>query len=323
MPYHFDASKSYRIKAVAEFTGLTSHTIRKWEERYQLLAPLRGENWYRLYFEDDIQLLMYIKAQIAMGRKIGELGKIGTSKLRREMREGSIHILGVPQTHFEDANTLIQAARRQDRSLTEGMIQSLVQGLGLERAIQHVFFPVLKVVGELWHRGQICITGEHMVTQAIRRHLVETLHKRNISQGPTAIIACAPKDFHEIGTMTATLILQRNGWQPIFLGTVSGIEMIRLACKRRSARLVIISMVRELTKIEFTTFARQINNKLLSLCPVIIGGQGASRFKDLMEQEGINYFEEFNQIKQLNPQVHANPILRHGKALSPTKEKVL
>ena len=55
----FNASQGYRIKSVAKFTGLSTHAIRKWEERYQLLTPVRSENGYRLYFEDDIQLLMY------------------------------------------------------------------------------------------------------------------------------------------------------------------------------------------------------------------------------------------------------------------------
>jgi len=113
----FDASKGYRIKSVATFTELSAHTIRKWEERYQLLTPVRSENGYRLYFEDDIQLLMYLHSQIESGRTIGQLVKIGSSQLRREMKEGPVEVMGIPATYHDKAMTLIQAARKKDKSV--------------------------------------------------------------------------------------------------------------------------------------------------------------------------------------------------------------
>ena len=303
----FDATKGYRIKSVATFTGLSTHTIRKWEERYQLLAPVRSENGYRLYFEDDIQFLMYLHSQIESGKTIGQLVKCGSSHLRREMKEGPVQVIGIPATYHDKAMTLMQAARKKEKILTESIIQSFVEHLGLERAMLQVFFPVLKIIGELWHSGQISITGEHMVSQAIRRHLAKSLPKRSITQGQRVIVACAPQDFHEIGAMAATLILRGNGWQPIYLGSDSGIDMIRIACKRRLAQLIILSMVREPSKVEFTKILKQIRKRLLPLCPVIVGGQGVSGFTNDMEQAGITYFQEFQQIKKLKPRTSDSP----------------
>ena len=318
-----DTTKGYRIKSVANFTGLSSHTIRKWEERYQLLTPDRSENGYRVYFEDDLQLLMYIKSQIASGRTIGQMAKIGPDRLRHDMQEGPVRIVGLPAIHDNKALMLVHAARRLDRNLTDNIIQSLVERLGLEQAIQQIFFPVLKVIGELWHRGQISISGEHMVSQTIRRHLVEALPKRNISKGQSVIVACAPQDFHEIGAMAATLILRNSGWQPIYLGTDSGIDMIRLACKRRLAKLIVISMVREPNKKEFTKVLNQLTKRLLPLCPIIVGGQGASVFKNKMEQSGITYLEEFNQIKTLKPQMSDHLYRTYGVPSLRTKETMI
>ena len=317
-----DTSQGYRIKAVSKFTGLSPHAIRKWEERYQLLTPFRSKNGYRLYFEDDLQFLMYVKSQIGSGRSIGQLFKIGGALIRRQMTDGPVHVFGVPPALHKQAITLIQAARRLDRSITEGTIQNLVDRLGLEVAIQQVFFPVLKTIGDLWHSGQICITGEHMVTQAIRRHLVETLRKRNTHQEATVIIACAPHDFHEIGAMTATLILQNNGWQPVYLGTDTDIDLIRLACKRRMGKLIIISMVREPDQKEVTTLVKGIKNKLAPLCPIIVGGHGACGSIDLIERYGIKYFEDFNRIKQLKPRVYEVTKLIYGSETTIRKETV-
>ena len=319
----FTASQGYRIKSVANLTGLSAHTIRKWEERYQLLTPIRSENGYRLYFEDDIQLLMYIHSQIGLGRTIGQLVKIGSSRLRHEMKEGPVQVIGLPTAHHEAAMTLIQAARRSDRNRIKSIVQSLVDRLGLELAIQQVFFPILKAIGELWHQGQNSITGEHMVTQAIRQHLVESLRKPSITEGQRLVIACAPQDFHEIGAMAATLILRRQGWQPIYLGTDSGIDMIRIACKRHLARLIIISMVKEPSKLEFIKILKQIRTRLLPLCPVIVGGQGVSGYTNEMEQFGIKYLQEFNQIKNIKPPNIDNTNLLFGVPWQRTKETMI
>ncbi|MCA9499004.1 MAG: MerR family transcriptional regulator [Nitrospira sp.] len=66
-------SRKYRIKSVASITGLSAHVIRKWEERYKVIHPHQAPKGYRLFTEDDIQLLLYLKSQLDHGESIGQL----------------------------------------------------------------------------------------------------------------------------------------------------------------------------------------------------------------------------------------------------------
>jgi len=45
------------IKDVAEQTGLAAGTIRMWEQRYGFPDPARTSSGYRMYSEDDVDLL--------------------------------------------------------------------------------------------------------------------------------------------------------------------------------------------------------------------------------------------------------------------------
>jgi MerR family transcriptional regulator, light-induced transcriptional regulator len=59
--------QTFKIGAVARLTGVTSHTLRKWETRYQAVVPLRTEHGDRLYTRDDLEKLSLIKQLVDQG----------------------------------------------------------------------------------------------------------------------------------------------------------------------------------------------------------------------------------------------------------------
>ena len=103
MSNHPDHAQKYRIKSVAKTTGLSTNVIRKWEERYHLLHPQRGTNGYRLFTEDDIQLLLYLKSQLDNGESIGQLAQAGEDDLRQSMQHVPMNLSGIPPIYWRDA----------------------------------------------------------------------------------------------------------------------------------------------------------------------------------------------------------------------------
>ena len=67
----------YSIQAVAEATGVPQTTLRHWEKAYGLVVPSRTQGGHRLYSEDDIRRIKWLK------RKIDEDG----------LQSGSAHLL--------------------------------------------------------------------------------------------------------------------------------------------------------------------------------------------------------------------------------------
>lgn len=57
----------YKIGSVARLTGLTTHALRKWEDRYQIVAPQRTTAGDRLYSQDDLTRLALSKALVDHG----------------------------------------------------------------------------------------------------------------------------------------------------------------------------------------------------------------------------------------------------------------
>ena len=94
---------SYGIGAVAKMTGLTDHTIRVWERRYEAVVADRTDTGRRLYSEEDVEKLTLLKrltdqgvgiSQIAdsdldeLRTRVRDMGEIGTSKPPDALRIG-------------------------------------------------------------------------------------------------------------------------------------------------------------------------------------------------------------------------------------------
>jgi DNA-binding transcriptional MerR regulator len=65
--------QTYGIGAVARLTGLTDHTIRVWERRYEAIVAQRASNGRRVYTAEDVEKLGLLKALTDRGVSIGRI----------------------------------------------------------------------------------------------------------------------------------------------------------------------------------------------------------------------------------------------------------
>ncbi len=66
----------YRIHAVAEATGVPAATLRAWERRYGIPAPVRTTSAYRLYTEDDMLAARRMRELTEAGLAISEAARL-------------------------------------------------------------------------------------------------------------------------------------------------------------------------------------------------------------------------------------------------------
>ena len=294
----------YGIKHLSEMTGLSRHVLRKWEQRYNLLSPRRATNGYRVYAPEEVQLLFFLKHQLTTGASIGQLALQGREELIRQMNAGPIEVHHTHPDARPQARELIQAARRNDRTTVDRIITLLIQQWGFDRALTGVFFPVLQIIGELWHQGRTSVVGEQLVSQTIQQLLsqeLQSISRASETGYPQALVACVPDDFHEIGSMSAVRFLRNAGWNVTYLGPDVSIDVVRLACRRRHAKLVLFSLVIELASDDMKGLIDEIVRQILPLTTVVMGGRGADFYKDWLERKGIRYIDDVERVKELTP----------------------
>ena len=83
------AEQMYSIGAVARMAGVSQHTIRKWEDRYQAVAPERTEGGTRRYSRDDIARVSMLRELAEAGHAISAIAGLPAEELERMLREQS------------------------------------------------------------------------------------------------------------------------------------------------------------------------------------------------------------------------------------------
>lgn len=71
----------FKIGAVARLTGVSVHTLRKWEERHGAVRPRRSEGGKRLYTDADIQRLILLKRLVDHGMSLQSIASCSFEEL--------------------------------------------------------------------------------------------------------------------------------------------------------------------------------------------------------------------------------------------------
>lgn len=117
------------IGKVAERAGVNPKTIRYYEEIGLLPKPQRGQNRYRLYSKEAVELLQFIKKAQALGFTLSEIREI--IALRQMGHEPCVHVRDLLERKIADLdqrlNDLI-ALRKKMKRLLKGWEEQAKRG---------------------------------------------------------------------------------------------------------------------------------------------------------------------------------------------------
>jgi DNA-binding transcriptional MerR regulator len=71
----------YSIKDLESLSGVKAHTIRIWEQRYQLLHPSRTPTNIRYYTDEDLKTLLNVSLLNKHGIKISSIAHMDKSEM--------------------------------------------------------------------------------------------------------------------------------------------------------------------------------------------------------------------------------------------------
>lgn len=270
---------SFRIKTVATMTGIPRATIVAWERRYNLLEPRRSPAGYRIYSDEDVEVLRRVKRMTEEGYAISEALRL----MGRVMPTPSASV-EVPEVLSGVARELYGAMLDFDRAAADRILGRLPQSF--EQALEEVYLPVLREIGDGWEAGRVSIAQEHFATAFCRERL--QLMFQNLGagpqDGPTVTCATPPGERHELALLALAVRLSLRGMKVTWLGADMPLEAMVAYLESRSPRMLCLTAMQPTNADAVVAYARALRQGAPANTLIVVGGPGVDGVE---EPEGV------------------------------------
>ncbi len=208
----------FSIKDIEAVSGIKSHTLRIWEQRYGIIVPKRTESNIRYYDDDDLKHILNISILNRQGIKISEIARMSKEDITEAILKYSGHSSASFDSHIKG---LISAMLSFDEYGFHKIITTNIIQLGLEQTVINIVFPFLSEVGLLWQIGSIHPSHEHFASNIIRQKLYVAIDGnvgRYAESRKRFLLFLPEHEQHSIGLLFANYILRTRGQDVLYLG---------------------------------------------------------------------------------------------------------
>jgi DNA-binding transcriptional MerR regulator len=212
---------TYYIKDLESLTGIKAHTIRIWEQRYNLVTPKRTSTNIRFYDDEDVKLLLNIALLNKKGLKISKIACLDAAEIHIQA------LIACKQRNENDdlINSLILATYKLDEGEINKIIANQIMIVGFENTLTKLVFPYLQRLGDLWVSNALNPALEHFATNIIKKKIqIAAEGVEEFSKEQKFLLFLPPGEMHEMGLLFANYIIKKEGFNVLYLGQNTPIE---------------------------------------------------------------------------------------------------
>lgn len=267
----------YNIGVVTRMTGITMASLRAWERRYSFPELSRTSGGHRLYSENDVLRLRWVKARLEEGMQTAH----AIHALRVQEERGSAAYLPASiesRTSLSSGRTALDGLERKlVEALIERRLEQADQILGEalasstpEDLILHMIAPAMAEIGDAWFNKRINVTTEHFSTNYLRQRLLMWMLNGPPPQAcPPVILACAPGEWHEGSLLILGALLRRRRIPVAYLGQSVPLADLGAFIRDMHPRMVVLVAMLEETAAQLIEWPQWLPETATSGRPIV------------------------------------------------------
>ena len=207
----------YSIKDLEKLSGIKAHTLRVWEQRYDIIHPQRTKTNIRYYLDDDLKFILNIALLNKNGIKISKIAQMS----REEIAE---KVAAISEINFEygtQLDALTISMIEMDEYKFDRIIRTNIQQLGFERTMLEIIYPFLDKLSVLWLTGSINPVQENFMSYLIRQKIVVAIDNEPLVNGKDVnrfLIYLPEGEKQELSMLFMHYLLKSRGNHVIYLG---------------------------------------------------------------------------------------------------------
>ncbi|WP_033543075.1 MerR family transcriptional regulator [Planococcus sp. CAU13] len=284
----------YNIKAAAKILDMPKVTIRSWETRYNAITPARTESGHRLYSDQNLEDLKWLKIQVQEnGIKISEAVKqlhASRKKFVKPATEFTPHPDGTSQ-YEKQIDELYNAGAEMDSERFQYLLDLNFSMFHYRTVFFSILAPLMVRIGEEWENGTITVAHEHMLSHMVLQRFTQFFRVFPTSDNlPKTLAFCPSGEHHQLGLLLFTLFLRENGYPVAYIGPDTPLEGLDELVQKQDFKLACMSIGHE----RLLPTVEQYVETLAAAKPdlqFVIGGRGLGSVEDTANKHyiGITY----------------------------------
>lgn len=297
------------IGAVTQRTGLSAHTLRAWERRYETVKPTRTEGGHRLYSDADVERLRVLHELTLAGRQIGQIADLTMAELRELLAEDRAAAATAPGTPVEEnrgraeVGPLLAAAfdavGTMDAEGLDRVLRRSALTLSTASFLDDLLVPLMGRIGDAWAGDQLRPAHEHVastVTTRVTGWLMDAF--RPVDDGAPCLVVATPSGArHELGALWAAVTGASEGWRIRHLGADLPADDIALSARNSGARVVALSLVFPEGDSHIEGELRRLRHELGDGFPIVIGGRAVPSYQQVLDEIGATQLPDFRALR--------------------------
>lgn len=207
----------FSIRDIEHLTGIRPHTLRIWEQRYNLPRPKRTPGNVRYYDDEDLKLLLNISMLNRHGHKISKISKLSGNEIARM----AVDLSAASESHPAHIHALLASMIDLDEAAFNRVLSAALLQHGLEKTMMDVVFPFMSLIGIMWQTGSLMPPYEHFISALLRQKLMVAIDGQvpvSRAEAKRFLLFLPEGEHHELGLLFAQYLIRSAGHRVLYLG---------------------------------------------------------------------------------------------------------
>lgn len=247
----------FSISDLEQLSGIKAHTIRMWEQRYDLLRPVRTVTNIRTYCEDDLRRLLNVTTLCGRGMRISQVARLSDD----EIKAAVLACCDDGHDYHLQVNALLAAMLSFDEIRINQLFNEAAARMGFENMMLYIAYPLLQRIGLMWLAGTVNPAQEHLLTHLLRQKmLAATDALPGVPLTARRWVLFLPEcELHELALLFMNYVLRARGQHTLYLGQNLPIAELGAVCEtyRPDAVVTVLTLHPERSRV--AEFAQEVS----------------------------------------------------------------
>ncbi len=221
----------YSIKDLERLSGIKAHTLRAWEQRYNLIEPFRTDTNIRYYVDEHLKRILNTAVLVKGGMKISMVAKLSEGEIRSAVVDA-----GRYQGNYESQiNAFKIAMLDYDEYLFDSVFNKCLMQFGTDETLTNILGVFIREIGMLWQAGAITVSNEHFISNLVKQKLFSIIDQTiipNAKDKPSFVLYLPSDELHELSLLYLYYFLKKTGHKVIYLGQSTPIDYLKEVAER-------------------------------------------------------------------------------------------